>query len=243
MIRHRLSLIAGAMLVLLSATAIPVHAQEWKQEIQVITPIKQGEPLSILLDSLVSTLEQNPDSHVRRASEDTTSIPYRTLEKALIAEGVDLRSASHALIRYRFDLAGHGMPMVETIEDLYFIFRFDESYADLPLLYLTTEDAAVHDVLSTSGIPSEVNMKSIQAFRRMVSFPILRRSHEIAVVEVGGKSLRNGLSGRQTQIVNFLDDYVSGDAGVYNLTTDHDHIAASQRSGTSAATVRTDGRW
>lgn len=231
------------MFVLLSVATVPLHAQEWKQEIQVITPIKNGEPLSILLDSLVSTLDRNPDILVRRASEDTTSIPYRTLQETLLAEGVDLRSASHALIRYRFDLAGHGVPMVETIEDFYFIFRFDESYADLPLLHLTTRDAVVNDVLVTRGIPSTVNMKSIRPFRRMVSFPILRRNQELAVVEVGGTPLRDGLTAEQRPIVNFLDEYVSGYAGVYKLTTDYDHVSVPQSSAVSTLTVHTpEGR-
>lgn len=219
------SLLAGTLFLVLVFASTPLHAQEWQQEVQIITSLENGDPVSVMLDSIVSVLDRNPDTRVRRSPQDSTATPFHALQDELYEDGIDPKSATHAFIRYRFDLRGEGNAMVETIKDIYFISRFNESYSDVPLLYVSTSDPAVNNMLISSGIPSEVNMKSFTAFRKMVAFPVINRRSESTVVEMGGRALRGDLTPQQRMVLEHLTEYASRTAE-YILTTNYDHRVA-----------------
>lgn len=212
-------------MLLIGLVAGPTLAQQWRQEVQIITPIQLGDPTHVFLDSLDAVLARTPDLLLRRTA-DSSSMSYRALRESLYADGLDLRSATHALIRYRFDLTEQGSGVVETVEDLYFIFRLDESREDLPILYLDTRDPAVSDLLLDRGIPSPVNMLSVTSFRQLLAYPTLQERYETAVVEFGGRTLREYDDAQQSMLLRLIEEHMS--VGSYVLTTAHQQMATSR---------------
>lgn len=220
------SFVAGGLILLLSVAPSSIQAQDWQQEIQIITPIQYGEPMYVFLDSLASALDRNPTMRVHRSNDDSTSMTYRALREDLYEEGVDLRSASHAFIRYRFDLNPQGSGVIETIEEIYFILRLDESRADLPILHVDTQNSNVSTLLVDRGIPSMVNMKSYTPFRQMLAYPVMNQRQETAVVELGRRALRDQeIAPQHEMLLGILNDHMS--AGTYVLNTPHEQMASA----------------
>jgi hypothetical protein len=224
MTRLRSLALAGGLVLLSACLAVPAHAQQWRQEIQIITPIQFGDPTHVFLDSVDAVLARTPDLRVRRQA-DSTAMSYRSFRESLYEDGVDLRSATHALIRYRFDLTEQGYGVVETIEELYFIFRVDESRVDIPILYLNTRDPNVSALLTDHGIPSMVNMLSVTPFRKLMAYPYLNERYETAIVEFGGRATREALPARQAMVLTLIDEHMS--VGTYVLSTAHNRMAAA----------------
>jgi hypothetical protein len=218
--------LTGGLALLLGLVASPALAQQWRQEVEIITPVQFNDPTHILLDSLAAVLARSPTLQVRRRA-DSSAMSYRDLRESLYADGVDLRSATHAFIRYRFDLTEQGSGIVETIEDIYFVFRLDESREDLPILYLDTRDPAVSDLLVDRGIPSPVNMLSVTPFRRLLAYPSLTEQHETAVVAFGGRTVRAVDDAQQSLLLGLVEEHMS--VGTYVLTTAHQRMAAVTR--------------
>jgi len=220
MIRLRTALLTGSLALLLafSLSPAPVHAQEWRQEMQIITTVPYDDPLHVFLDSVASIFDRNPEVPVRRTGSDAP-MPYRTLRDSLYADGIDLRSASHVLIRYQFTLSSQGEGVVETIDDLFFIFRFDEASEDLPILYLNTADPLVSSLLINRGIPSAMNMESQTPFRRYMAFPVLHGQNQTEVVELGRQALRDDLAPKQQWLVSLLNEQMGFGPGAYALST------------------------
>ena len=209
----------GCLALLFVFCAVPLHAQEWRQELQVITTVPYESPTHIFLDSLATILTNTPDILVRRSPKDKDPVPFHTLQDELYDEGVDLRSASHVFLRYRFDLNQENSGVLETIQDLYFIFRFDESESDLPILYIDTRNPLVSNLLLNRGIPSPVNMRSVTPFRQFLAFPVLYAQEEPAVVEMGRRALRDEMGPRRLALIEFLNEKMGFGPGAYALTT------------------------
>lgn len=224
MTRLRFLALAGGLVLLCASLVAPVHAQQWRQEIQIITPIQFDDPIHVFLDSVDAVLARTPDLRIRRQA-DSTTMSYRALRESLYADGVDLRSATHAFIRYRFDLTEQGTGVVETIEDLYFIFRVDESRVDIPILYLDTRDPGVSTLLTDHGIPSMVNMMAMTPFRQLMAYPYLDERQEIAIVEFGRRTTRDTLAAPQAMVLSLIDEHMR--MGTYVLTTAHKRMAAA----------------
>jgi hypothetical protein len=219
----RLPLLAGGLALLLLLTTAPAHAQEWRQEVQIISPIQFGEPLYVFVDSLARVLDRNPETRVRR-SADAAPQPFREVRESLYDDGVDVRSASHAFVRYRFDLTDQGSGIIETMEDIFLIFRLDESREDLPILHLSTRSPLVSRLLTDNGIPSPVNMMALTPFRQLMSFPVVTARQETAVVEFGRRAVRNNEVPQQTSLLHLIGDHMS--LGTYDLATSHQQVAA-----------------
>jgi hypothetical protein len=224
MIRLLSLFLAGSLLLPLSLTPFSAHAQEWRQEIQLITTIGFGDPMHLFVDSLASALDRNPDRLVRRSVEDRAAIPYGELRDALYAEGVDLRSASHAFIRYRFELDELGVGIVETVEDIYFIFRLDESVSDLPILHVDTSDPVVSQLLLNRGVSSTLNMAAVTTFRQTMAFPIITDREKTAVVEIGRRPLRDEMTPEQRNLLTLLEKQMSFSPGGYVLSTNYQQL-------------------
>ena len=223
MLPFRASALAASLVLLLALTALPAPAQEWRQEIQIITPVAFGDPTHVLLDSLAAAFAQSPDRPVQRAPDAATT-SYADLREALYADGIDLQSASHAFLRYRFDLAEEGSGVVETLQSVTFIFRLDESRADVPILHLDTRSPIVSSLLTESGLASTVNMKSITPFRTLVAYPYLNTHQETALVEFGGKTVRAALPLQQAAVLDFIEEHMT--LGTYGLRTTFEQMTA-----------------
>lgn len=222
MTRFLSSLLTGS-LVLLLTLPLSTQAQDWRQEVQIVTTIPSGTPLHVFLDSMGTVLEENPELRVQRSPNDTSSMKAKDLRAALYEEGLDLTSATHAFIRYRFDLPGTGSGVVETIQDIHFIFRLDESRSDLSLLYLNTRDPMMSRLLVEKGIPSPVNMMSVTPFRKLLAFPVVTDRYETAVVEFGGQTVREGPGPQQASLLSLINEHLS--VGTYVLTTIQEDLA------------------
>jgi len=218
--------VAASLGLLLLLTALPSAAQEWRQEIQIITPVSFGDPTHVLLDSLTAVLANASDLPIRRAP-DSPVTSYSDLREALYEDGLDLQSASHAFLRYRFDLAGQGTGVVETLESITFIVRIDESRADLPILHLDTRAPVVSALLRERGLASLVNMKSITPFRTLMAYPYLTAHQETALVEFGGRTMRAALPPRQAAVLTLLDEHMT--MGTYGLSTTSEQMTAEVR--------------
>lgn len=219
MTRRRFILFTASLALLLIALTVPAHAQQWRQELQVLTTVPHESPTHIFLDSIATLLGKNPDMLVRRSPKDEAPMPFHTLQDTLYEEGIDLRSASHVFLRYRFDLNEQGSGVIETIQDLHFIFRLDESESDLPILYVDTTTPIVSNLLVHRGIPSPVNMRSMTPFRQHLAFLVLHAQQETAVVEMGRRPLRDTLDPRQAALIEFLNEKMGLGPGEYALTT------------------------
>lgn len=196
---YRVSLlITGSVLLLLSFTPLASQAQKWAQEAEVVTTIHSDGPLNVFLDSLYQKLDQHPETHVRRSPEDSMSRSYRLLRKELYQEGVALPSASHAFIRYRFDLTKDGQHVVETIQDIHFTLRLHTG-EDLSILYVKLEEPLIRKYMNTRGIQSEMNLKNHRTFRNHMTFPVLSTRSSTEMIAMGGEVLRGVEESSQKQ--------------------------------------------
>lgn len=228
------ALITG-LLLLLTTAALPTHAQEWAQEIEIITTVRYEEPLHIFVDSLQNTLTQNPEVQVKRSRKDPTPVSFATLRDELHEDGIALTSATHAFIRYRFEMAATS-GIVETIEEMYFIYRGREDRVDLPILYLNTREPVVSDLIQNKGVPSPVNLKAVTTFRKMLAFPHLNTSQETAMVEIAGRPVREDRPEQEQILTEFLMDRVTLGTKSYVLEmprTTVARVAASPSPGES----------
>jgi hypothetical protein len=236
MTHHILSSSAYLLLALL-VLGSPVHAQEWQQEVQIITTVRPGDPTTVLLDSLDAVFERTPDVRLRRSAQDLAGSYDEHLD-ALLTDGVDLKSASHAFIRYRFSLDNQTSKIVESIEDIYFVSRFDENYSDLPILYVSAQDPIVSDIIVNQGVPNIVNLKSITTFRELLAFPLLQKRQETAMVELAGRALRGEYMSQREALLKFLDDHMNLGSGAYVLTTPYEEMVETATDETAAASLQ-----
>lgn len=209
--------LVGSALLLLGLTIAPAQAQEWRQEIQLIALIGYQDPLHVFTDSLSNALARTPHVQVRREPTDTTPMSFADLREELYADGVDLNSATHVFIRYQFNLR-LGSAVVETIKDLYFIYRGNEARADLPLLHVSAQEPVVNDLILHSGIPSLANMEVVNTFREMLAFPHLNNRDETAVVEIARRPLREIDSPQKRALEEFLTEHMNIGGGSYVLS-------------------------
>jgi hypothetical protein len=226
-----LTAVVGSLLLLSPVFPSLAHAQEWAQEIEIITTVGYGDPLHVFVDSLNDALSRNPDAQVKRFPRAETTVSFAELQNELLADGLDLNSVSHAFIRYRFEL-GPDSEIIETIEEMYFILRVREDRSDLSVLHVSTRDPVVNTLIRDKGIPSPVNMKAVQPFRNMLAFPYLNARQETAMVEIAGRAVRDETPQHQQFLIDFLTDRMMLGMGSYVLDMPRPSVA--QVAATSA---------
>lgn len=182
--------------------------------------VSESEVLEAFLDSLTASLENNPAMRVRRSPQDSSLVSYRALSKRLLDEGLALISATHVFIQYRFEWKND--EIVETIEDLHFIYRENPAEEDISLLHVAVDTPTVRDVLIHSGIPSEVNMQTVTPFRRFLAFPRLVQEEETTVVRMSGRPVRDDYQRHQRTLLEYLNGFVKHRGIGYTLSTAHD---------------------
>lgn len=208
--------LAGSLLLSLASFTSPIQAQDWRQEVQIITTVGYDDPLQVFADSVSALFARHPDLLVRREAKAPFPIPASRLREELFENGVDINSATHTLVRYTFTL-GRGSEVIETVTDIYFIYRGNDTYADVPILHLDTAEPIVGNFIRSRGIPSLVNMETGDTFREMLSFPYLKERQETAMVEIGRRPLRGYTVTHSQQVLEkFLNDHILG-SGTYVL--------------------------
>lgn len=182
--------------------------------------VTESDVLEVFLDSLTAALENNPAMRVRRSPQDSSLVSYRALSERLLDKGLALISATHVFIQYRFEWKKN--EIVETIEDLHFIYREDSTEEDISLLHLGVDNATVRDVLLHSGVPSEVNMQTVTPFRRYLVFPRLVREEKTTVVRMSGRPVRDNYERHKQSLLEYLNEFVKHRGIGYTLSTVHD---------------------
>jgi hypothetical protein len=215
--------LAGSLLLLLVLSAGGVQAQEWGAPIQVVTPVKHGGPIHTFLDSLSAALEKNPELQVRRTLDDVQSVPFHELERTLLEEGLEITSASHVFVWYRFAL--DGSRIVESIDEMQFIYHENASNTDRPLLHVSTWEPAFSDVLVGSGFSKSTNIELSTSFRALMAFPILGEQQETYVVESSRRPPYYNFGRRRVdELMRYLDTFIYGTTDSYGLTTGYQRI-------------------
>lgn len=189
-IRHlgRCAVLAALAVSLWSASPRAGHAQAaWQQTVQVIAPVEAEEVTGILLDTLATAFEKQNASI--RKGPDAPVQPYSAVQRELSQEGLDVRSATHVFITYRFRVTSAGTRY--KIYDLYFIFRPpNASDTDIPVLYVDLTDPDTYErVLVEGGTTIPYNEAAFLQFREQVSFHALR--DDVRVVQVGEQIIRD----------------------------------------------------
>jgi len=202
-------LIAGLLL------PAPAAAQFWSQKAELIMPNRPDGIVRAFIDSIGTTLDRNPDAIVRQMP-GSEQAPYHDLSKRLLAEGVDVRSASHLFVRYRF--AHHQAGVEERIESVTLIYRpliLDEP--DLPLIHLSAANPHLRQLLRRSGMRHIENLGAITPFRDGLAYPQLSQDDEARMVRYAGQPLRAGFDDRKDHLLAQLTEFVYNDGEPFLL--------------------------
>lgn len=194
------------------------QAQGWAQTARVITPVEDIPPwkgprgsLRALLDSVLHVAENAEQAHLvkRRPSQEET-MGISALKRTLIEEeGLSMRSATHAIIKYRFEFDGENN-FQELVQNIQYVYRSDSSEEDVRLLYLTSKDKWFKDILFDMGTPTSQNIKAEILFRTQIRFTKISEDPGTQLVEIGNRTVREGFQQKKQDFVN----------KVYRLTYD-----------------------
>lgn len=178
------------------------EAQRWLQTARIITPIQDGS-VRALLDTLISNMERNGDFKVLRSAEHQNPTRVSELrDKLLDEEGIGLTSATHVFIDYRFQMANKGFE--EYIDSLFFIFRGGADEEDIPIMYIDATEEWAKDLIQEKGTTPSTNeaLSALRPFREQLAFArIARRDEETQIVEIGGRTVRDGYEQKKRQLV------------------------------------------
>lgn len=179
-------LLLGSIAVLLLAPEALGQAA-WQRTVTLIVPVERGSAPAALADSVVALAEAQAVSLRRSPSAVPSSPP--ALREALAAEGLSIRSATHAFLTYRFVLQTgtlHRRPL-----HAHFIYRPPQAQRrDRSVLYVDlTEDPVPNALLVARGLRSALNEATYHPFREQISFSALHRAG--TVVKVGTRVIRD----------------------------------------------------
>lgn len=208
-------------LVLFLLALVPLQttqAQGWAQTARVITPVEDIPPwegprgsLRALLDSVVHVAENAEETHLikRRPSQEEKMSISALKQKLLDEEGLSVRSASHAIIKYRFEFDGENN-FQELVQNIQYVYRSDASEEDIRLIYLTSKDKWFKDILFDMGTPTSQNIKAEILFRAQIRFTKISEDPGTQLIEIGNRTVREGFHQKKQDFVN----------KVYRLTYD-----------------------
>lgn len=176
-----------ALIILAGALAPHSDAQSrWKQTVQAITPVVQGEITGALLDSLIEVTNRNAVP-VRRSPELEDAHSIVELSDLLLDEGLDVTSANQVFITYEFEADPRSFR--SEIVELYFIYRpVDYEDTDTPIALVDATHPVVRNMLVSNGTRLEANEAVFEPFWDQLRLHQLENG---AIVKVGSKILRD----------------------------------------------------
>lgn len=190
--------------VLLFGLIIPqnAEAQQWLRTVKVITPVNDG-PIRALVDTLSSTMEREEGLTVQRSPDREEELSISELRDELLEEeGIGIFSASHVLIDYRFTITDSQFE--EEIRNLHFIFRPGGDQEDLSIMYLDAKEKWLADLIQMNGQTLMVNEAAIAPFQRQLEFVRLAQRGETKIVEIGGRTVRDGFEEQKASLVSTI---------------------------------------
>lgn len=208
-------------LLLFLLTLIPLQttqAQGWAQTARVITPVEDIPPwkgprgsLRALLDSVVHVAENAEDTHlIKRRPSQEEDMAISALKQELIEEeGLSVRSATHAIIKYRFEFDGENN-FQELVQNIQYVYRPNKSERDIRILYATSGDEWFKNILFNMGTPTSQNIEAEILFRAQIRFTKLSEDPATQLIAIGNRTVREGFNQKKQEFVN----------KVYQLTYD-----------------------
>lgn len=208
-------LFACSLLAVISAQ--DAQAQEWRQNARIITPVENVPPwegprgaLSTLLDSLVFVAESEDGNYRLRRSPQGEKMSVTEIKTELIdEEGIGLKSASHAIISYRFELDGKN-DFQESIKTIQYIFRRGEGQEDISMIHIDAQKDWVQRVLYRMGTPTSENLDANILFRTQLRFTKVSEESGAQLVEIGNRTVREGFEEKKKDFVERVYDLTYG---------------------------------
>ncbi len=210
-LRTSVGLIALMFCVLIPQTS---NAQVWTRTARVVAPIEPGGVSHAFLDTLVHVAEEKPGITVRSSPDRKQEVPISVLRDSLDrAYNLDIMEADHVIIGYRFSIAD-GEGFKKKITDLHFLYRGTHEIDDLSILYLDPETEWVRSILHNKGMSLETNRAGFLSFREQLGFVPLTKLPESDVIEIGGKTVREGFDAVKLALIQQVHHLTYSD--VYN---------------------------
>jgi hypothetical protein len=157
-----------------------------------------------MLDSLTSVLERR-GIEVRRSPGQDTTMTVTALRNQLIEkEGIGISSANHAFIDYRFSIES-GRSFQQRVAHLHFVFRPGPSQADISVLSLDAQAPWMQEFLREKGLTLPTNEAAFIPFRRHLGFAQVARPDETQVVEIGGRTVREGFEEEKEDLIRKVE--------------------------------------
>ncbi len=187
----RFSVLAALAALFVTAAHAPQTAQaqspQWRQTVEVITPVKEDDVTGALLDTLMHVAQRN-SLELLRSPDAESKTSFGALEEELLNQGVDFTSANQMFITYRFEADRRGLET--TITDLYFIYRPADATGDtdIPIFKLDATDPVIRKTLVESGMQKRTNEVAFEPFHDQLLFHNLPESQLVAL---GGDVIRD----------------------------------------------------
>jgi hypothetical protein len=197
--------IAGLLLVA-AVSVTPVRAQQWAQNVKIVTTVESEQPTRVFLDSLVNQIRMRDSVRVRR-EPGGERMTLADIQNTLIDEGVGLFSANRLFIEYAFEIQDN--EFIEVIQSLHFVFRPQAAGEnDIPVLYVTGNREYTKNVLKTPGIPNPQNLEDIALFKDELSFAGLSLDQGADMVSVAGTPVRGEFDQRRKQVLQRFKRFI-----------------------------------
>jgi hypothetical protein len=127
------------------------------------------------------------------------------LQNRLIEEqGIGINSANYAFVDYRFSI-GNGHPFRQQVSRLHFVFRPGPNQADVSVLCLDAQAPWMREFLREKGITLPTNEAALIPFRRHLGFAQVARPEETRIVEIGGRTVRDGFREKKEDLIRKVE--------------------------------------
>ena len=182
----------------------PAQGQLWLQTSRVVTPVENG-PTRVFLDTLVAVMERKK-IEVKRSPEGEQTFTIEELRTELIEEeGVGLRSGvNHAFVDYRFSI-DNGSNFEQRVSAIHFVFRPGPGQSDIPIMYLDARQPWMTQLLQNKGTDLQTNEAALIPFHRHLGFAQIARQEETQIVEIGGRTVREGFQERKEALIRKVE--------------------------------------
>lgn len=184
---------------LLLSSSQDAHGQLWLQTARVVSPVERG-PVRALLDTVQAVAERK-NVAVKRSPNADTEGPMSELQDQLIREeGIGIGSANHVFIEYRFTI-GSGGGFEQEVSVLHFVFRPGPNQNDIPILSLDGRAPWMKKILENKGTGLPTNEAALIPFHRHLDFSHVARHEKTTVVEIGGRTIREGFQEKKLALI------------------------------------------
>lgn len=201
---------AGVLATIVGASSPQAsRAQAWTRTARVVAPIESG-PLQTFLDRLVRT-QGNAAVSVQRAPTDTATMPLSVLRDTLRrAYGLDVTSATHVTVGYRFSIDGmNGFEW--RLTELHFSYGGNAMIPSASFLSIDPQDEWAQSMLREEGLSLPSNPDAFRPFRDYFGFLFLTQLDGADIVEIGGDPMPEGFHVQKRTLIQQVNRFAYSD--------------------------------